>query len=100
MEIWGNRGDRFAGRVSFQVWISECGVRNRIYTEVTESTEVTEKRSRPARKRQAGKAELPHSKLGQGVAVVGGVAAGGVVFELALDVGEHAAGAEAEEIGF
>ena len=37
--------------------------------------------------------------LGDGVAVVSGVAAGGVMFELALDVGKHAAGSEAEEVG-
>src|SRR5579859_6857529 len=34
-----------------------------------------------------------------GVAIVGGVAAGGVMLELALDIGEHAAGAEAEKFG-
>ena len=67
--------------------------RSRLWRRVgfnTESTEGTEKSGiRPARKRGAGKAaaELPHSKLGDGMAVVGGIAAGGVVFELAFDVG-------------
>jgi hypothetical protein len=55
------------------------------YTEVTESTE----KRNEGRAREVGKAVAgpPHSKLGDGVAVVGGVAAGGVVFELAFDVG-------------
>ena len=67
-----------------------------------ESVERRVKQEAGAREQGAWKAaaRLAHSTLGDGMAIVCGITAGGVVFELAFDVGQHAARAEAEEIGF
>jgi cyanophycinase-like exopeptidase len=64
MEIETSGRDRFAGRVSLRGQ-TEVALRVCFNTEVAEDTE---------------------KRLREGVAVVGGVAAGGVVFELAFDV--------------
>src|SRR5579863_3162872 len=93
MEFRWNRRDRFAGRVSLHVWTSAYGAGNRILHR--DSGQHRGHREEAVILRRMTLRET----LRDGVAVVGGVAAGGMVLELAFDVGEHAAGAETEEIG-
>jgi len=67
-----------------------------------ESMERRMKQEAGAREQETWKAAagLPYSTLGYGMAIVCGITAGGVVLELAFDVGQHAARAEAKKIGF